>query len=1532
MSISASAAAGQNVSTVTIPLVVSDTAANVLLYLDSLQTLAAASKLASVAITGPAVLTMTAARLISDAAALLKITGAYTITISGTATAAQVTGANATLTAKLTAGFALSDSSSNIANNLDALQAVIITIASIVLTDSTPVLSMTATQLVNDSSTLLKISGVYTIALSGSVTAAQAVAVKNGLIAKLTATMAVSDTAANVAANIAGLQAHAGYIASIALTGPSVLTLTAAQIVADATALLKVTGVYTIALSGTATAAQVTGANATLAAKVAGGFAVSDSAVNVSSSVDTLEAHLSTIASIVLTDTTPVLTMTATQLVNDVTVLLKITGGYTITVSGSATAAQAAAVRNSLVTKLTSGLVVSDTSANVTASIAGLQAHANYIASITLSDVSTLALTTSQLVSSIAALLKVTGNYSLTVTGTVTEAQVVALNHNVTAHLSAGLVVSDSAATITGALTALLGLGSTVGSIVLTDTTPVLSLTAAQLVADAAVLLKITGAYGITVSGTATAAQATGANSLLTANLTSGFAVVDSAANVALALNGLQTLLSASQLASVTLNDGGTPTLTTTAASLVADAGVLAMISGAYALTVSSGTVTLAQIGALSPTVTAHLSAGLAVSDSAAAIGGGLSTLLGLGSLVASIALTGSTPVLSLTAVQLASDASVLLKIGGGYGITLSGTASVAQATGANGLLTAHLTAGFAVLDGVANVTSHLDALQVLATAGQLGSIALNDGGTPALTVTAATLVADAGALAAITGSYTLTVSSGTVTEAQVAALSPSVTVHLSAGLPVSDSAATITGALSTLLGLGSTVGSIALTDGTPVLSLTAAQLLSDASVLLKISGAYGITLSGTATAAQATGANSLLNAHLTSGFAVLDSAANVVSHLSGLQGLVTAGQIASIALNDGNTPTLTINAATLVADAGALAAITGLYTLTVSSGTVTEAQIAALSPAVTAHLSAGLAVSGSAAAIGGAMSTLLGLGSTVGSIALTDETPVLSLTAAQVVAGVAVLLKISGLYGIALTDETPVLSLTAAQLVSDASVLLKISGDYGITLSGTATAAQATGANSLLNTHLTAGFAVVDSAANVTSHLDGLQALVTASALGSIALNDGGTPVLTVTAATLVADAGALAAITGLYTLTVSSGTVTEVQVAALSPLVAAHLSAGLAVSDSASTIGGTLSTLLGLGSTVGSIALTDGTPVLSLTAAQLVSDASVLLKIGGSYGITLSGTATAAQATGANSLLTAHLTSGFAVLDSVANVTSHLDGLQGVATASHLASVALSDGGTPAMTVTAATLVADVGALAAITGSYALIVSSGTVTEAQIAALSPSVTAHLSAGLAVSDSVATIGGALSTLLGLGSTVASIALTDESPVLSLTAAQLLSDASVLLKIGGSYGITLAGTATAAQATGANSLLAAHLTSGFAVADSAAGVISHLDGLQALATASALASIALNDGGTPILTVTAATLVADAGALAAITSAYALTVSSGTVTETQIAALSPVVTGHLSAGLAVSGDAATIGGALTTLLGAGEHGRVDQPD
>jgi hypothetical protein len=71
----------------------------------------------------------------------------------------------------------------------------------------------------------------------------------------LTARISVSDTAANVSANLAGLQhlAAAGDLASITLTDPGTpkLTLTAAQVGADATALAKISNTYAPSITGT---------------------------------------------------------------------------------------------------------------------------------------------------------------------------------------------------------------------------------------------------------------------------------------------------------------------------------------------------------------------------------------------------------------------------------------------------------------------------------------------------------------------------------------------------------------------------------------------------------------------------------------------------------------------------------------------------------------------------------------------------------------------------------------------------------------------------------------------------------------------------------------------------------------------------------------------------------------------------------------------------------------------------------------------------------------------------------------------------------------------------------------------------------------------------------------------------------------------------------------------------------------------------------------------------------------------------------
>ena len=172
---------------------------------------------------------------------------------------------------------------------------------------------------------------------------------------------------ANVAAHIDTLESDAANIASIGLTDSSPsLTLTAAQLVFDASVLLKITGSFGITPAGTASVAQVLGASPSLAGRVAAGFAVSDTASNVAGSLDALESDVSAIASISLTDDLPVLTMTATQLVADAPVLLTITDSYGITLSGTATVAQVLAANPSLTANLTAGFAVSDASSSIT--------------------------------------------------------------------------------------------------------------------------------------------------------------------------------------------------------------------------------------------------------------------------------------------------------------------------------------------------------------------------------------------------------------------------------------------------------------------------------------------------------------------------------------------------------------------------------------------------------------------------------------------------------------------------------------------------------------------------------------------------------------------------------------------------------------------------------------------------------------------------------------------------------------------------------------------------------------------------------------------------------------------------------------------------------------------------------------------------------------------------------------------------------------------------------------------------------------
>ncbi|MGZ6005557.1 MAG: beta strand repeat-containing protein [Candidatus Saccharimonadales bacterium] len=118
----------------------------------------------------------------------------------------------------------VTDTSANLAANLNVIEANVAKISTITQSGTVSALVLAANQLMADTDALGKISGTYSIA--------------------------ITDTSANIAANLDVLQANAAKISTITQSGTvAPLAITATQLTTDAAALGKITGTYTLALS-----------------------------------------------------------------------------------------------------------------------------------------------------------------------------------------------------------------------------------------------------------------------------------------------------------------------------------------------------------------------------------------------------------------------------------------------------------------------------------------------------------------------------------------------------------------------------------------------------------------------------------------------------------------------------------------------------------------------------------------------------------------------------------------------------------------------------------------------------------------------------------------------------------------------------------------------------------------------------------------------------------------------------------------------------------------------------------------------------------------------------------------------------------------------------------------------------------------------------------------------------------------------------------------------------------------------------------
>ncbi len=334
-------------------------------------------------------------------------------------------------------------------------------------------------------------------------------------------------------------------------------------VTANATQLLALNTQLTAgSIHFTDTVANLTANSATLA-KLGTDLSASiyDSSTNVLTNLNKLQAMVSQISTISFTDTsTPTPTISASQFVQDASVLGKINSPYNIALTGKGTQALAIAASQFI------------------ADVAVLS-HINTPYKITLTDkiTPTITLTASQFTQDAALLGKISSSYHLAITGeSVANVAADAKNSHVTA-----MGVIDCAANVLVNLDSLQTLASKISGITLTDTgTPTFAITASQFNHGAAILGKISPPYALAISYELAANVVADAKNSHVCTI----GLVDTAAHVSNSLAGLES--NVNKLSGIILTDKATPTISLTATQITNDSGALNAIQEPYLLSV----------------------------------------------------------------------------------------------------------------------------------------------------------------------------------------------------------------------------------------------------------------------------------------------------------------------------------------------------------------------------------------------------------------------------------------------------------------------------------------------------------------------------------------------------------------------------------------------------------------------------------------------------------------------------------------------------------------------------------------------------------------------------------------------------------------------------------------------------------------------------------------------------------------------------------------------------------------------------------
>lgn len=876
----------------------------------------------------------------------------------------------------------IQDTAKNIARNWTLLQNITDSLTSVQVTDQANAISITADQFAGSTTLLGKFSDVagqtYKLAVTrvGTADAATVAAGHN------VESISVLDKGANLVASLAGLQDlnDAGKLGSVTLADPrqaiamDVDLLKGDEASATQAILDKIAGAnYRLAVTGAA-ASDVAGLAAN---KRITSFTVNDSSANVTSSLDSLYALGSRLTKIEQTDSGASFSLTQTQLDSRASVLSKISGGYTADITSATGARALADAKNIHVGTVT----VSDTGRNIASNWAALRSLGTTLTSITKSDAGALTLSADDYLSGVhdGLVAKFGGAATFAVTGaTIAQAQTAAADAVVTK-----IDLSDESAAIEDNLTALETLADTGKLHAITNQTPTtaLNLTAASLTAAAQGVLDLIkgGSYGLSVTGVDAAA----AKSLVAANhKIVNLQVTGDAASISANLSDLTGL--GKRLTTITQTDAPSALLTLTGTAFEQNAATLEKIQGGFLAVLSQVSAAKAATFAASNQVSS-----LSVSDTGAHISGAWASLAQLGSKLTGVTESDSSN-LQMTMADWTNGQALKDKF------TTSPTFSISavQTSQVAALAADSAVNAIQVEDTAAALSA---ALTSLATEAKVNQLVVSDP-TVALEMSAQTYADQAATLGKVkNGDYAVS-----LTQVAAATAGTLAADHHVSSMVISDTAAEI-GSNFNAIAATDKVDSMTLTNPGGTITLTAAQILANATTLNKIESSFQLS----ATAATMANLEDLGNVAEVTSIGINDSADNVSTGLGDV--IALGGSLADITLTDA-TPVLAMSEADWTTGASALAKITNSYQVDVSDTAAGDAATIAANATVRK-----VVVADAAANIVGNWDALValyndGAGKLTG-LSLTDGDP-LALTAEQQTTGASM---IAGL----LPDET---------------------------------------------------------------------------------------------------------------------------------------------------------------------------------------------------------------------------------------------------------------------------------------------------------------------------------------------------------------------------------------------------------------------------------------------------------------------------------------------------------------------------------